>query len=802
MGFPCVRSVSAKKRKEKLFLLPSNVSKLNIKAKRITKIPYPNESLGGIGGNEIGEYTEAGSDGEDEDEEEEGVDMARERNFTSVQDSCEMLKARRHLDARDGLSSVRVLAENEKLIESPDLVTTRGSKDKSMFLNLEVDGAASNGGGLDETLVQVLGQSSDSLRTVLPSETVDASQTLMFDPESIHFATPNVLGSEGIPHPTLATAHNPVSRQHVISAQKAALPDLGHKSTASVDIPIMSGINCLAVLGVKELHHDDSGRVATENRANGSDVELTLPGRSALCKDSSLVICSDALNAPDRPPMHPNTWTGFSRSCFGSHSYAGPTGTFNLDFAEGHASSQSKVVGAHQVTDDGNVSMHTYSTGAHVDMECVQVGPPTRPLSDQPKRRTDAGSHTDKTDSQSTPLRQANRDCKGATGYTWAGLLKTATPDFLLTHVNLESCKQVRKLVVPSTITAQGGREWHNTLVGFFLDRKLPYSFVVRATTKLWENAGLVDILASDQGTFYFKFDTRSSLDAVLEGGPWYIAGRPIILRKWESHISLEKNRISKIPLWVHFYNIPLEYWTQEGLSYIASMIGKPLYVDKTIASRRRITYARICIEVDASDEWIYEFVLESNDGKQPISVKVEYQWTPTRCSECKCFGHNCQAHIRTKPKTSTPNVDQQWVPVKQVPSDQSAPVTIPKASPEEGQWNVIRRQRKGKEVALKEDVDVPRPFLASGSAAPIKTQLVRTSNSFNALIPFVYEVEESASPHVSGEAPFEEEAEEGKDFIKEMEEVDSVIPMSSRQKKKEAKKLFSGNRPKGRHRT
>ena len=88
MGFPCVRSVSAKKRKEKLFLLPSNVSK-NFKAKRITKIPYPNESLGEIGGTEIG------SDGEDEDEEGEGEVEDHERNFTSVQDSCEIAKARR-----------------------------------------------------------------------------------------------------------------------------------------------------------------------------------------------------------------------------------------------------------------------------------------------------------------------------------------------------------------------------------------------------------------------------------------------------------------------------------------------------------------------------------------------------------------------------------------------------------------------------------------------------------------------------------------------------------------------------------
>ena len=78
---------------------------------------------------------------------------------------------------------------------------------------------------------------------------------------------------------------------------------------------------------------------------------------------------------------------------------------------------------------------------------------------------------------------------------------------------------------------------------------------------------------------------------------------KPLILRKWEPHLSLEKDRISKVPIWVHFHNIPLEYWTQKGLSYIASMIGKLLLADKMITSHRCITYTRICIKVDASED-------------------------------------------------------------------------------------------------------------------------------------------------------------------------------------------------------
>ncbi|KAG5541135.1 hypothetical protein RHGRI_021119 [Rhododendron griersonianum] len=29
-----------------------------------------------------------------------------------------------------------------------------------------------------------------------------------------------------------------------------------------------------------------------------------------------------------------------------------------------------------------------------------------------------------------------------------------------------------------------------------------------------------------------------------------------------------------KLPLWIQLHNVPLQYWTEEGLSYLASAIG------------------------------------------------------------------------------------------------------------------------------------------------------------------------------------------------------------------------------------
>ena len=58
-----------------------------------------------------------------------------------------------------------------------------------------------------------------------------------------------------------------------------------------------------------------------------------------------------------------------------------------------------------------------------------------------------------------------------------------------------------------------------------------------------------------------------------MEKGLWLFSSKPLILKKWEMGMKLQKEAISKLPVWVMF-NVPTEYWTTKGLSYIASIIG------------------------------------------------------------------------------------------------------------------------------------------------------------------------------------------------------------------------------------
>ena len=230
---------------------------------------------------------------------------------------------------------------------------------------------------------------------------------------------------------------------------------------------------------------------------------------------------------------------------------------------------------------------------------------------------------------------------------SWASLVKPKGSQGLkLCYIKPEVASEGKVFLLPKTLATEGSKAGDNTLVGYFIGKRLPYSLVKSATLRLWSKAGLIDMLATDSGYFYFKFNSREDCEAILEGGPWHIAGQPILLRKWQTGLKLSKEAPTTVPIWVHIYDIPLEYWNADGLSHIASILGKPLHVDSLTASCRRISYARICIEVSAEEELMKSFVIQTEDpisgDPELITLHVEYQWTPVRCAKCKIVGHNC----------------------------------------------------------------------------------------------------------------------------------------------------------------
>ncbi|GKB67630.1 zinc knuckle CX2CX4HX4C containing protein, partial [Tanacetum coccineum] len=100
-------------------------------------------------------------------------------------------------------------------------------------------------------------------------------------------------------------------------------------------------------------------------------------------------------------------------------------------------------------------------------------------------------------------------------------------------------------------------------------------------------------------------FNSKKGLEDVLENGPWMIQNILIILKKWTMNTSHLKEEFTRIPVWVKLHDVPIQVFSKDGISLIATQIGKPIILDSftssmCIDSWGRSRFARCLIEINA----------------------------------------------------------------------------------------------------------------------------------------------------------------------------------------------------------
>ncbi|GJV77364.1 zinc knuckle CX2CX4HX4C containing protein [Tanacetum coccineum] len=119
-----------------------------------------------------------------------------------------------------------------------------------------------------------------------------------------------------------------------------------------------------------------------------------------------------------------------------------------------------------------------------------------------------------------------------------------------------------------------------HTLYGYFIGKRMAFPVVEYYARNNWAKHGLKRIMMNSKGFFFFKFDSRAGLKAVLEGGPWLIRKSQIILKKWSLDTRLLKEELTRIPIWVKLHDVPIQVFEEDGISLISTFIGKPVMLD------------------------------------------------------------------------------------------------------------------------------------------------------------------------------------------------------------------------------
>ncbi|KAF9605841.1 hypothetical protein IFM89_018861 [Coptis chinensis] len=190
--------------------------------------------------------------------------------------------------------------------------------------------------------------------------------------------------------------------------------------------------------------------------------------------------------------------------------------------------------------------------------------------------------------------------------FSWSSLFNDKDGTFTDDHLEfLETHSDNGVVNVPDDVLDEGIDQWSEYLIGYFVDKRMPFHLVKKSLDRAWKTKADYAI-STDKNFFYFKFLDLEDRQIPLYSGPIFVAGRIFI--------------------------------TKSGMSMIASKLGKPLRWDIASQTRSRLDFARACIEIPFDSEYP-SYIKFKLGGGIVATVGVEYSWKPAACSTCRIFG-------------------------------------------------------------------------------------------------------------------------------------------------------------------
>lgn len=186
--------------------------------------------------------------------------------------------------------------------------------------------------------------------------------------------------------------------------------------------------------------------------------------------------------------------------------------------------------------------------------------------------------------------------------------------------------------------------KWRCALVAYVMGDLPGYNFMNMYITKNWGNIAQPDLYLHEDGYYIIKFQSIEDMQEVLYTGPHTINNRSIILKQWSADFDFAKKFLAEIPLWVTFPNLPMNCWSCNSLSRIASAIGKPIYADECTTKQTRISYARMLIETNVTKPLPEVITVHDPNGRQFVQ-EVWFDRKPEFCNTCLKIGHDCDAY-------------------------------------------------------------------------------------------------------------------------------------------------------------
>ncbi|KAJ6976254.1 hypothetical protein NC653_031943 [Populus alba x Populus x berolinensis] len=206
---------------------------------------------------------------------------------------------------------------------------------------------------------------------------------------------------------------------------------------------------------------------------------------------------------------------------------------------------------------------------------------------------------------------------------------------------------------------------WKTCFIGYVASKSPGFKALNNIISSTWYCNATLTIHASSW--LIYKFSNVDDNMAVLDGGPYLVYERPLLLRPMPEFFDFFSAEMTRVTIWIKLPSLPLSCWSPQCLTKIASVLGKPLQSDRLTSSMSRLSYARVLVEVNMMDDLPPSFKVKLPNG-DILTQSVVYETLLKFCKRCKVLSHttvacpsmtsnhSSDAEHRTRSKPSKPN--------------------------------------------------------------------------------------------------------------------------------------------------
>lgn len=171
-----------------------------------------------------------------------------------------------------------------------------------------------------------------------------------------------------------------------------------------------------------------------------------------------------------------------------------------------------------------------------------------------------------------------------------------------------------------------------------------------------------------------------------------------MFVTKWEPDVTPTKPELTEAPIWLELRQVPFQFFNEDGLEQIASLVGDPKFLHPATANKINLEVAKVFTIIDPREPLPEAVNIQFETG-EICRVLVSSSWMPPICGHCKEIGHSSR-RCKLAPITC--------IPCK---SSTHSPHNCPKSRATDGKGRKTRRakpkEKKGAIISFEAPVTI-----------------------------------------------------------------------------------------------